>query len=117
MEGGLVTGYPKIKFAMNRAGNFLIKKFFGLNYDDITNGFKCYRRSVIEKIQPLLSNHFNLCVELPIKSIISGYSYATVPISWTNRKHGISKLNLGRMLKQYLLIVLFLFLSKYISES
>lgn len=117
IKGGQVIGYPKIKFVMNRVGNLLIRKVFGLPYDDITNAFKCYRRSVIERVKPILSNHFNITVELPIKAIIYGFSYTVVPNSWTNRKHGVSKLNLRRMLKQYLLIVLFLWLNKYISES
>lgn len=116
-HGARVIDYPKFKYFLNRAGNFLIKKVFSLPYDDITNAFKCYRREVIEKAKPLLSNHFNITVELPIKSIIYGYKYSVVPTSWINRKHGKSKLDLKKMMKQYLLIVLFLFLHKYLSEK
>ena len=61
---------------------------FRHGYNDTTNAFKAYRREVIENIQPLLSNHFNLTVEMPLKAIVRGHSYAVVPISWTNRTRG-----------------------------
>ena len=53
---------------------------FGHGYNDTTNAFKAYRREVIDTVQPLLSNHFNLTVELPLKAIVRGHSYAIVPI-------------------------------------
>ena len=65
---------------------------FRHGYNDTTNAFKAYRREVIDHIQPLLSNHFNLTVEMPLKAIVRGHSYAVVPVSWTNRAHGVSKL-------------------------
>ena len=52
---------------------------FRHGYNDTTNAFKAYRREVIETVQPLLSNHFNLTVELPLKAIVRGHSYAVVP--------------------------------------
>ena len=52
---------------------------FRHGYNDTTNAFKAYRREVIENVQPLLSNHFNLTVELPLKAVVRGYSYGIVP--------------------------------------
>ena len=46
---------------------------FQHGYNDTTNAFKAYRRHVIDQLQPLLSNHFNLTVELPLKAIVRGY--------------------------------------------
>jgi dolichol-phosphate mannosyltransferase len=117
MKGNRTTDYPKFKFILNRMGNFLIKTLFSLGYDDITNAFKCYSRKVIHSVMPLQSNHFNVTVEIPVKAILSGFSYAVLPNSWTNRKHGVSKLNLKKMCSQYLLIVLFLLLHKRLSRS
>ena len=82
---------------MNRAVNAFIRILFGHGYNDTTNAFKAYRREVIETVQPLVSNHFNLTVELPLKAIIRGHSYAIIPISWTNRTSGESKLRLQEM--------------------
>ena len=67
--------------------------------------------------QPLISPHFNLTVEMPLKAIIRGYSYAVIPISWTNRKTGISKLKVKEMGSRYLFIVLYLWLEKSLSRG
>jgi dolichol-phosphate mannosyltransferase len=72
---------------------------------------------VLEGAQPLISKHFNLTVELPLKAIIRGYSYAVIPISWSNRQTGISKLQIREMGSRYLFIVLYLFLEKYLSRG
>ena len=73
---------------------------FLLRYNDVTNAFKLYRRSAIAGIQPLLSQHFNLTVELPLKCIIRGHKYAVLPNSWKNRKQGVSKLRIKEILRE-----------------
>lgn len=116
-RGGKVTDYPPHKLFINRLANWFTQVLFGIRYNDVTNAFKCYRRSVIEGIQPLISPHFNLTVEMPLKAIIRGYKYAVVPISWTNRTAGISKLRLKEMGSRYLFIVLYLWLEKFLSRG
>ena len=74
MQGGKVIDYPVHKLTINRLANWFIKVLFRLRYNDITNAFKCYRRHAIEGIQPLISPHFNLTVEMPLKAIVRGYS-------------------------------------------
>ena len=64
---------------LNRMANAVIRVLFHHGYNDTTNAFKAYRRYVVDQLQPLLSNHFNLTVELPLKAIVRGYSYAVVP--------------------------------------
>lgn len=117
MKGSRIVDYPKHKLLINRLANSFVKTLFALGYNDTTNAFKCYRREVIEGAQPLISKHFNLTVELPLKAIIRGYSYAVIPIGWTNRKTGISKLKIREMGSRYLFIVLYLFLEKYLSQG
>jgi dolichol-phosphate mannosyltransferase len=117
VPGGRVHGYPKLKLVINRIVNFWIRVLFHHGYNDTTNAFKAYRREVIDGVRPLLSNHFNLTVELPLKAIVRGYSYATVPIGWTNREVGESKLSLKEMGSRYLFIVLYVFLEHYLSRG
>jgi dolichol-phosphate mannosyltransferase len=117
MHGGHLSEYPKFKLALNRLVNLGIRVLFRHGYNDTTNAFKAYRREVIEHIQPLLSNHFNLTVEMPLKAIVRGHSYAVVPISWTNRAHGVSKLRLQEMGSRYLFIVLYVFLEHHLSRG
>ena len=117
LPGGGVSGYPPVKLVINRVVNFGIRVLFGHRYDDTTNAFKAYRRSVIEAVQPLVSNHFNLTVELPLKAIVRGHSYAVVPITWTNRTAGESKLGLQEMGSRYLFIVLMVFLEHHLARG
>ena len=69
IKGSKVIDYPWVKLILNRFANLFIQILFALNYNDTTNAFKMYRRSVIQGIHPILSHHFNLTVELPLKSM------------------------------------------------
>ncbi len=117
IRGSAVYEYPKLKLRVNRLANWFIKVLFGIKYNDVTNAFKAYRREVIDGIRPFLSNHFNLTVELPLKAIVRGYSYTVVPISWTNREAGISKLKLKEQGSRYLFIVLYAWLEKRLTRG
>lgn len=112
-----VIDYPWFKLIVNRLANQFIRLLFRLDFNDVTNAFKCYRREVIESIQPLLAHHFNLTVEMPLKAIVRGFSYEVVPISWTNRKVGISKLRMQEMGSRYLFIVLYALIEKLLSRG
>jgi dolichol-phosphate mannosyltransferase len=115
--GGKIIDYPLHKLVLNRLANLFIQILFGLKFNDITNAFKIYRREVIDGISPLISHHFNLTVEMPLKAIARGYSYAIIPITWQNRKTGISKLKIKEMGSRYLFIVLYIFLEKILSRG
>jgi dolichol-phosphate mannosyltransferase len=117
IRGSRVYDYPRVKLVLNRIVNFGIRVLFQHGYNDTTNAFKAYRREVIETVQPLLSNHFNLTVELPLKAIVRGHTYGVVPISWTNRTEGASKLRLQEMGSRYLFIVLYVFLEHHLSRG
>lgn len=117
IRGSKVIDYPIHKLTINRIANWFVKVLFRLRYNDITNAFKCYRREAIDGMQPLISPHFNLTVEMPLKAIVRGYSYAIVPISWTNRKTGMSKLKIKEMGSRYLFIVLYLWLERHLSRG
>jgi dolichol-phosphate mannosyltransferase len=116
-SGGRTHGYPRLKLALNRLVNTWIRILFRHRYNDTTNAFKAYRRDVIDQIQPLLSNHFNLTVEMPLKAIVRGYTYAVVPVTWTNRRYGASKLKLQEMGSRYLFIVLYVWLEHHLSRG
>ncbi|MBW4604819.1 MAG: glycosyltransferase [Calothrix sp. FI2-JRJ7] len=117
IKGGKVIDYPTYKLIINRLANFFIQILFGLELNDTTNAFKIYRREVIQGTFPLISHHFNLTVELPLKAIVRGYSYATIPIVWRNRTTGVSKLKLKEMGSRYLFIVLSIWLEKHLSRG
>jgi dolichol-phosphate mannosyltransferase len=117
MKGGGVIDYPRIKLMMNRLANFFIRLLFGIKLNDTTNAFKAYRRTVIEGCRPLISPHFNLTVELPLKAIVRGFSWTVIPITWRNRRTGAPKLKIKEMGSRYLFICLYVWLEKYFSRG
>jgi dolichol-phosphate mannosyltransferase len=117
IKGGGVIDYPWLKLRVNRMANFFIRMLFGISLNDTTNAFKAYRRRVIEGCQPILSHHFNLTVEIPLKAIIRGYSWTMIPITWRNRRTGVAKLKIQEMGSRYLFICLYLWLEKYFSRG
>jgi dolichol-phosphate mannosyltransferase len=117
IKGGGVIDYPWLKMRVNRMANLFIRIMFGVRLNDTTNAFKAYRRSVIDGCRPLLSPHFNLTVELPLKTIVRGYSWTVTPITWRNRRTGQPKLKIKEMGSRYLFICLYVWLEKYFSRG
>ncbi|RTL13775.1 MAG: glycosyltransferase family 2 protein [Flavobacteriaceae bacterium] len=117
IKGGKVINYPVVKKIINRIANMIIRLVMGIKYNDTTNAFKLYKREVIDGVKPILSPHFNLTIELPLKAIIRGYSYSVIPNSWTNRKYGVSKLKIKEMGSRYFFILVYCFVEKYFSRG
>ncbi|MBC7381612.1 MAG: glycosyltransferase family 2 protein [Bacteroidia bacterium] len=116
-KGGKVYNYPFHKLYLNRFFNNVVRILFGIKYNDVTNAFKMYKKETIQGIQPFLSPHFNLTVELPLKAIIRGYTYVVLPNSWINRKHGVSKLKIREMGSRYFFILLYCLIEKFFSRG
>ena len=117
IRGSGIVEYPTVKRVANRIVNHLIMLAFRIRLNDTTNAFKAYRREVIDGCRPFLSPHFNLTVEIPLKAIVRGYSWTTVPITWRNRRTGVAKLKLKEMGSRYLFIILYVWLEKYFSRG
>ena len=117
LPGGGVIDYPVIKLWINRLANLFIRSLFYHGLNDTTNAFKAYRREVIEGVRPILSPHFNITVELPLKAIVRGYSFSVIPITWRNRRSGEAKLKIREMGSRYLFIVMYVWLEKFFSQG
>ena len=117
IKGGRVVDYPRVKLWVNRVANLFIKLMFAIPLNDTTNAFKAYRRNVIEGCRPFLAPHFNLTIEIPLKSIVRGYTWTVTPISWRNRRHGVAKLKIKEMGSRYFFICMYVWLEKYFSRG
>lgn len=117
VRGGGVIDYPKLKLVLNRLANYFLKVLFRLKLNDTTNAFKAYRKEVIDGCRPLIAPHFNITIELPLKAIVRGYSWTSIPITWRNRRAGAAKLQLREMGSRYLFICLYVWLEKYFSRG
>ena len=117
VRGGGVIDYPAHKLLLNRMANLFLRIIFHAPLNDFTNAFKAYRRRALDGCRPFLSPHFNLTVELPLKVIVRGYSWTVMPITWRNRRSGISKLKIREMGSRYLFIALYCWLEKHFSRG
>lgn len=106
VSGSKLMNYPRFKLVLNRLVNTTIRVMFGLKCNDVTNAFKGFRRYVIDGCRPLVSPHFNLTIELPLKALVRGYTFKVVPISWHNRTSGESQLLLKEQGSRYLFTLL-----------
>lgn len=117
MAGAEVSGYPALKLFLNRLGNLMIRSLFFFRYNDVTNAFKMFSRETVKGLNPLLSHHFNLTVELPLKAMVRGYSYAVVPTRWRGRRKGVSKFRIKEMGSRYFFVILYCLLERWLSGS
>jgi dolichol-phosphate mannosyltransferase len=117
IRGGKIYDYPKHKLLLNRVVNNAARIIFRIPYNDFTNAFKLYKKETIKGLAPLLSPHFNLTLELSLKSVVRGYSFTVLPNSWTNRKFGESNLKIKEMGSRYFFIFLYCFIEKFFSRG
>ena len=117
VRGGGAIDYPWVKWWLNRTANFVIRMLFRIRLNDTTNAFKAYRKEVIDGCRPLIAPHFNWTLELPLKAIVRGYSWAIIPITWRNRRTGRPKFRIREMGSRYLFICLYIWLEKYFSRG
>tara|TARA_X000000950_G_scaffold39596_1_gene42693 strand:- start:2375 stop:3112 length:738 start_codon:yes stop_codon:yes gene_type:complete len=107
-----VKDYPLFKYILNRLFNICIKIALMSDYNDFTNAFKIYKKSTLLKILPIVSENFNVFLELPLKIIIRKYNYTIVPINWKNRKKGKSKFKIKELGSMYLFTLFYCLLEK-----
>ncbi|GGY49433.1 glycosyltransferase family 2 protein [Parvularcula lutaonensis] len=114
--GAVVKDYPKLKLLMNRASNMFLSLVLRRRYDDFTNGFKCYRREVIDAISPIVSGQFNITIELSVKTILGGWKYAVVPNDWSEREGGASSFNVVKLIRPYFVTLIYCMSESYIKR-
>ena len=112
MRSSKVKDYPLNKLILNRIFNFFVKTLFLNKYNDFTNAFKIYRSDILKGFIPLISESFNIFLEIPLKIISRGYKYEIIPISWYNRKKGKAKFNMKELRSRYLFTLIYCFIEK-----
>ena len=117
IKGSKVIDYPKKKLILNRIFNMITKLLFISDYNDFTNAFKIYKKEAILKTFPLVSESFNIFLELPLKIISRKMKYKIIPISWTNRKEGSSKFDIKELKSKYLFTLIYCWLEKILLKK
>jgi dolichol-phosphate mannosyltransferase len=108
----VVTGYPKQKLLLNRVFNFIVKIVFLNSYNDYTNAFKIYKSEMVKSFLPLVSESFNIFLELPLKVISRKYDFKVIPINWRTRKKGEAKFKIKELRSKYLFTLIYCLIEK-----
>ena len=117
IKGSRTVDYPKKKLILNRIFNIITKLLFISDYNDFTNAFKIYKKNAILKTLPLVSESFNIFLELPLKIISRKMKYKIIPISWVNRKEGTSKFDIKELRAKYLFTLIYCLLEKILLKK
>jgi len=112
LRGSNVINYPIQKLILNRIFNYLVGFIFWNGYNDYTNAFKIYKKTALEEIAPLISESFNIFLEIPLKIISRKYRYKIIPINWTGRIKGVSKFKIKELRSKYLFTLIYCFIEK-----
>ena len=107
-----VYGYPMFKLFLNRIFNNFVKIIFFSKYNDFTNAFKIYNRKSLLTLMPIVSENFNVFLELPLKMIVRKYNYIITSINWSKRTMGSSKFEIRELGSMYLFTLLYCLFEK-----
>lgn len=107
MRGGGTEDWTMLRQIISRGGNLYARLATGLPYRDLTGGFKCFRREVLETLDldAVQSKGYAFQIELTFRARKLGFRIAEVPIIFPDRKHGASKMS-GRIVREAMVNVL-----------
>jgi len=112
LSSSKIKDYPLQKLILNRIFNLFVSIIFWNKYNDYTNAFKIYKKKTLIDIMPLVSESFNIFLEMPLKVISRNYKYKIIPINWTGRKKGKAKFKIKELRSKYLFTLLYCFIEK-----
>ena len=112
LQDSKITGYPMGKLILNRIFNKFVSLIFWNKFNDYTNAFKIYKKKILLEIMPLISEDFNIFLEIPLKIISRNYKYEVIPLSWDGRKKGKSKFRIKELRSKYLFTLIYCFIEK-----
>ena len=112
LKDSKITDYPMGKLILNRIFNKFVSLIFWNKFNDYTNAFKIYKKKILLEIMPLISEDFNIFLEIPLKIISRNYKYEVIPISWDGRKKGKSKFRIKELRSKYLFTLIYCFIEK-----
>jgi len=96
VRGGAVTDWGPVRQLVSRGGSWYARKLLGVPVRDLTGGFKCFRRQVLETLDldGVHAHGYGFQIELTYCSIRSGFTVIEVPIVFKEREMGTSKMSL-----------------------
>ena len=96
VEGGRIENWPPLRRILSRSGSLYARLMLGVKVRDLTSGFRCVRRRVLESVEPstLRSQGYVFNIELTYRALLAGFSVKEIPIRFQDRQEGESKMSL-----------------------
>ncbi|MCP3804680.1 polyprenol monophosphomannose synthase [Allokutzneria sp. A3M-2-11 16] len=97
VPGGKVVNWPKRRWVLSKVANTYAKVALGARINDITAGFRAYRREALEKITQTDVESLGYCfqIDLAWRTVLAGFRVSEVPITFVEREIGVSKMGGG----------------------
>jgi dolichol-phosphate mannosyltransferase len=94
-NGGGTKGWPLRRRVLSQAGSLYARTILGLSLHDVTGGFRCLRRSTVEALDvaSIRSSGYAFLIELNYRTALQGFTIVEVPIVFTERVLGASKMS------------------------
>jgi dolichol-phosphate mannosyltransferase len=95
VPGGKVVDWSPLRRAISRGGGTYARWVLGVPVRDLTGGFKCFRRKVLEGIDldAVKSKGYAFQIELTYRAVQRGFTVLELPITFSDRQQGTSKMN------------------------
>src|SRR3954451_4362863 len=96
VEGGRVENWTPLRRILSRSGSLYARLMLGVKVRDLTSGFRCVHRRVLESVEPstLRSQGYVFNIELTYRALLAGFSVKEIPIRFQDREEGESKMSL-----------------------
>jgi dolichol-phosphate mannosyltransferase len=96
VAGGQITNWPRLRRVLSRSGSLYARLMLGVKVRDLTTGFRCVRRRVLEAVEPstLRSQGYVFNIELTYRALLAGFTVTEIPICFRDREEGESKMSL-----------------------
>ena len=111
IKGGGIENWGRLRHLISRLGNAYATLVLDLVQRDVTSGYKCFRREVLEHLDldVLSSVGYNFQIETTYKAFKKGYAIAEIPIVFTERRTGSSKFNVGIIIESFIRVLMLRF--------
>jgi dolichol-phosphate mannosyltransferase len=106
VKGGGVENWPLARRVISRGGSLYSRAILGLPYHDLTGGYKCFRRQVLEALDldAIGANGYGFQIEMTYRAHKAGFTIKELPIIFVDRQVGKSKMNNSIVLEAMLMV-------------
>jgi dolichol-phosphate mannosyltransferase len=113
LQRGLLEEVTPLRLFLSASVNFLYRLLLGKTITSVSPIFRLYKRAELEKLS-ISSNNFEINAEIIAKLIIAKKTVVEVPVSLLRRKHGSSKINVRKEIKNNIIVLCKIFRTKYL---